>query len=682
MSFLFPSFLFALFAVAIPVIIHLFNFRRYKKVYFSNVKFLKNIQFQTSSGRQLKNILILLSRIFAIIFLVLAFSQPYIPAKNALKGFRNQVVSIFVDNSYSMETVNKEGTLLDEAKRRAKEIASTYSLNDKFQILTNDFEGKHQRLLNYEEFLTAIDEIKASSQNRSISQIISKQNDVFSAEPNSKKTIYIASDFQKNLFTDEAIITESTVTIRLIRLNANSSPNISIDSVWLTSPIHKAGQTGKIVIKLRNNSDQKADNIPIKLNLNSQQKAISSLSFEPRASKLDTLSFSGLTNGWQKGEISITDYPVIFDDKFYFTFNIERSLPLLIINGNTESAYLNALFNSDLFFKVNNVQSGNINYSGLNNYPLIILNEVKDISSGLIQQLKSYTKYGGSLLIFPSLHGDLSPLKSLLQSLGADIPEEIVVQNTKAASINLQHPIFKGVFERVPKNLDLPVVKKYIRYSLKSNTNRQSLLELPGRRGFFNDYKLGKGNLYLSAVPLIEEASNFARHSLFVPIMFQLSLLSQRNQRLFYTLGENQYLEIPKIALKANQTLKLHNQSFEAIPDVRQQENYTQLYIDDQIKQTGIYELLKSDSIISVLAFNDNRSESDLSYVDKTDLEGKFKNQKVEVFQPGEESMVNKLQSVNQGIQLWKVCLILSLLSLAIETLLIRFYNKKTSKLN
>src|SRR5476651_564200 len=98
MHFLYPAFLFALSALAIPVLIHLFNFRRYQKVYFSNVQFLKEVQEQQSSRKNLKERLILAARLMALAFLVLAFAKPYIPGKNAANAGKQQAVSIFVDN--------------------------------------------------------------------------------------------------------------------------------------------------------------------------------------------------------------------------------------------------------------------------------------------------------------------------------------------------------------------------------------------------------------------------------------------------------------------------------------------------------------------------------------------------------------------------------------------------------
>jgi hypothetical protein len=680
MRFLSSGFLFALLALAIPIIIHLFNFRRFKKVYFSNVRFLKSVQIQTSSRQHLKDRLILAARLLALAFLVFAFAQPYIPHKQKKDAYQSQVLSVFIDNSYSMEAVNKEGTLLDEAKRRAREIASAYSLNDKFQILTHDFEGRFQRLLNYDEFLAAVEEVQISPANRDLNQIIRRQQDVFSRDPHARKTVYVISDFQNNILPQAPVKTDSAVAVRLVRLKSNPQPNVSIDSVWFASAIHKPDDAEQLLVKLRNNSDEEAENVPIKVNINRQQKAIGSLSIRPRASSVDTLSFSGLKAGWQEGEIQITDFPVVFDDRFYFSFRVQQYIPLLIINGGSENEYLNSVYKSDAFFKVTNVSSGNINYSGLTTYPLIILNELGQISDGLIQQLRNYTGKGGSLLIFPELQSKQEDLTKLLQALGTDIPSGIVEAETRVTTIDLQHPIFKGVFEHIPQKLDLPTAKRYLRYGNRSNTTRQNILGFPGITAFFSGYRMGKGKIYLSAVPLSDETSNFARHSVFVPIMYQTALLSLHDQSLFHKLNRDQVIELPKLTLGANQNLKLRKDEFEVIPDLRQEENVSQLYVADQLRETGNYQLLKADSLHAVLSFNDPGPESDLSYASDRAIAGKFPDRKIELFEPSAGSMQGDVKSLNQGTPLWKLCIVLSLLFLAVEIVLIRFYKKLHTK--
>src|SRR3954470_10541393 len=100
MSFLYPSFLWALAALAIPIVIHLFNFRRTTRIYFSNTRFLKLVKEVTTAKRRLKHYLILASRLFFLLFLILAFAQPIIPAREQLGNGKSIV--LYIDNSQSM----------------------------------------------------------------------------------------------------------------------------------------------------------------------------------------------------------------------------------------------------------------------------------------------------------------------------------------------------------------------------------------------------------------------------------------------------------------------------------------------------------------------------------------------------------------------------------------------------
>lgn len=676
MNFLFPGFLFALAAVIIPVLIHLFNFRKFKKVYFSNVRFLKSVEQQTTSAQKVRNRLILLCRTLAVVFIVLAFARPYIPDGENISGGKPQVVSIYIDNSYSLETVNRSGSLLDEAKRRAREIAAAYGLNDKFHLLTNDFEGAHQRLLTYEDFIEAVEDVKISSNSRSIRQIVNRQSEIFVTEPKARKTVFIISDFQKNLLDNEKTFVDSTVSIRLVQLKANALPNISVDSVWFTSPVHRQGETEKLVVRLQNNSEETANNVPIKLTINGQQKALGSISIAARSTAADTLSFSGLPSGWQQGEISISDYPVTFDDRFYFSFRVYTDLPVLAINGSSINTYLQALFRSDAFFSLENVSAGGVNYSALNSFPLIILNEVQNISSGLSQSLSQYVKAGGSLVVFPSTDGDLTSFKAFLQTLGTDLPEEIVSGEGKVVTVNFEHPVFEGVFERVPQNLELPAAKKYVRYVRSSGSAKRSIMDFAGGRTFFAEYPSARGKVYLSAVPLNEEGSNLVKHSIFVPLMYQTALSSMKSQRLFYELGRDQLLTTNKVVLSAGQTLKLGKDGFEAIPEVRQTESGSLIYVADQMRESGNYTLTRGDSLLAMISFNDNRTESDLSYATSAELTDQFSGSEPEIFEPMDASIQNAVAASNFGTQLWKVCLILTLIFLVSEAVLVRFYNK------
>jgi hypothetical protein len=676
MHFLYPAFLFALLTLAIPVLVHLFNFRRYKKVLFSNVQFLKEVQEQQASRRNLKERLILAARLLALLFLVFAFARPYISKQDDANTGKQQVVSIFVDNSYSMQTLNREGSLLDEARQRAKQIASAYSINDRFQLLTQDFEGKHQRLLNRDEFNDAVDAVKISPQSKTIGQITARQQSLLNMQAGAVKSSYIISDFQKNIAGKSADKVNDNIPVNLVQLKASTLPNVAVDSVGLLNATHRPGESEKLVVKLRNYADKPAEQIPLKLIINGVQKAIGSFTVNARSAQTDTLTFSGLQAGWQRGEIQLQDNPIKFDNSFYFSFNVNKQLPILLIDDGIPNKYLNSVFAADPFFAAKRVQDGNVDYAGLNTYPLIILSDIKTISAGLAQQLKNYVSKGGTLMVFPSAEADISSYRALLQPMGAAYPERIVTEATKVSAINLQNSVFKNTFEAFPQNPDLPQVKKY--YSLSPAAKSGSyLMKLQTGQSVWEGYNSAKGKVYLCAVPLDETFSNLPVHALFVPVMFRVAILSGHDQPLFYTLGDNQVIETIALQSTEKQLIKMVKGSQTIIPDVQQQEGSTLLYLPDELKETGIYDLKKQDSTAAVLAFNDNRSESDLSYLNNNELGNLFARQATLL--EGNNLNTNRINGpANSGLQLWKLCIILALLFLAAEILLIRFY--KTDK--
>ncbi|HEY9535776.1 MAG TPA: BatA domain-containing protein [Mucilaginibacter sp.] len=676
MHFIYPAFLFALVSLAIPVLIHLFNFRRYQKIYFSNVQFLKEIQEQQSSRRNLKERLILAARLLALTFLVLAFARPYISNHNNTKAGAQRVVSVFVDNSYSMQTLNREGSLLDEAKRRAKEIASAYSLNDKFQLLTQDFEGKHQRLLSRDEFNDAVDVVQISPRSRSLQQIVDRQQNLLNMQPGASRSVDVISDFQKNISNGQPLKVDTGIHVSLVQLSANTLANVAVDSVWLLSAIHRPGETEKLVVRLHNYANENSTKIPLKLSINSEQKALGGFTINAHAVQNDTLTFSGLKPGWQRGEITLQDNPVTFDNKFYFSFNVKQQMPVLLIDGGTANQYLKALFSTDQFFTTSRTADGNVDYAALSTYPLIVLSDVKAISAGLSQQLKVYVSKGGTLAVFPAVDADLNNYKTFLQQMGAAYPEKLLTENIRVSALNLQNAVFKNIFEDFPQNPDLPVIKKYYQLSSASGVN-ESLMQIQGGGTFWAGYNNGKGKVYVAAVPLNEDFSNLPRHALFVPIMFRIALLSGQDQPLFYTLGHDETIEAPPVQSSDKQLLKLVKGKKSVIPDVKQQEGSTLLYVSDQLQETGLYDLKRQDSTISVMAFNDNRSESDLSYYTPHQLD-KILVDKGNVIEPTGGGVKDIVSQADFGVQLWKLCIILALIFLAAEILLTRYVNIKT----
>jgi len=487
------------------------------------------------------------------------------------------------------------------------------------------------------------------------------------------RSLYVISDFQKNMAGSQSVKADTGQHISLVQLKASTLPNVAVDSVALLSAIHRPGESEKLVVRLHNYAGETAEKIPLKLLVNGAQKALGSYTIKARAVQYDTITFSGLQAGWQRAEISLQDNPVTFDNQFYFSFNVRQQMPVLLIDGGTPNPYLNAVFAADPFFNARHVPDGNIDYASLNTYPLIVLSDLNAISTGLAQQLKTYVNKGGTLLVFPSNDADLTSYRALLEPLNAAYPEKLLIGDTKVSGINLQNQVFKNIFEDFPQNPDLPVVKKYYTLSSSSNNRSENIMFLPGRLPFWTGYSSGRGKVYVSAVALDEDFSNLPRHALFLPVMFRIALLSGHDQPLFYTLGADETIEVPPVQTNPKQLLKLVKQGQSIIPEVKQEEGSTLLYMADRLQETGIYDLKKQDSTVAVIAFNDNRSESDLSYLSGSELSALVP-RAATVLASGKASLKSMVTESNFGLQLWKLCIILALIFLGVEIALIRFF--------
>src|SRR5581483_2619193 len=228
MNFVFPSFLYALSAVSVPILIHLFNFRRYKKLYFSNVRFLQEVVTESRSRSRLKHWLVLLCRILVVAFLVFAFAQPYIPLKNNVISAGGKAVSIFVDNSFSMNAVAQNGTLLEEAKTKATQIAASLNPADKVQLISQDFDDAQERRLNKDEFIEELKGLKTSPDSRQLSEIEKRQQENLLHSGSPIKESFIISDFQKSFSDLSAFHPDASITTDMVPVVAEARNNISI----------------------------------------------------------------------------------------------------------------------------------------------------------------------------------------------------------------------------------------------------------------------------------------------------------------------------------------------------------------------------------------------------------------------------------------------------------------------
>lgn len=674
MQFLYPTFLIASLAIAIPIIIHLFYFRRFKKVYFTNVKFLKEVKEETSARQKLRNLLVLLMRCLTVLALVFAFAQPFIPQGTEVKQGEN-AISIFVDNSFSMQSLSEDVPLVEKAKQRAREIVNAYQEEDRFQVLTNDFEGKLQRLVSKEEALALVDEIKTTPAVRTISQVLSRQKQVLSTSTVPNELSFIISDFQENI-TDLSNLKDTSLQVNLVPLQAVQENNVSIDSAWFEAPVRTLNQPNVLFVKTKNWGNDDAENVRLSVTYGGESKPVGTLNIPAGAEVVDTVVININKTGWHEAVLNLTDYPVQFDDSYFFSFHVAEFLNVLVINDLTPDARLDAAFQSAGYFKVANQLARNLDYSTFPGYQLIICNGVKSISSGLSFELAEYVKNGGNLLAFPAKDADLNSWNSFLKNMPSDDLQPFEGTERQVTDINTEEFVFRDVFENHSANLRLPSTLGNFKIGTSARIAGERLLTYRDGSTFLSKYSSGNGIFYLCAAPLSDDFSNLASSGeIFVPMLYKMAISSARSRPIAYTIGTDEVIETDNHVHGGDSVYKLRGQKEEFIPQQRIVASKLFLTLQDESLDAGYYDLfLQPDTILAKFAFNYDRRESDLRYFSVDELEQQLPKNVNVVGGNALADLTDVIAERSTGILLWKWFVVLALLALGAEVLLLRFW--------
>ncbi len=685
MNFLFPTFLIGLAAIAIPIIIHLFNFRKYKKVYFTNVQFLKELKQESDSKSKLKEWLILAMRIFAIACLVFAFAQPLIPGKvKTVQG--EKAISIYIDNSFSMESTNKKGTLLENAKTFATEIANTFNASDKFQLLTNDFEGKHQRFISKEEFIEQLNDVKISSATKSINDVIKRQQDFLQNSSSKNRRIFLLSDFQKNTSVISKTDIDTSISISCIPIISSEVNNVYIDSVWFETPVQQYETQQIIHAVIINKSNKDIENGSLKLYINDVQVSLASFNVSAGNKKDVSISFTVKIKGINKGVLKIEDYPITYDDNFYFSFNAQTTINTLVVNGKetkTAGNFRSLMQNDSLFvYKENNEAS--IDYSVFSKTNIIVLNELSTLTSGLTSELQKFVSNGGSVVIFPNKKSDITAYNTSFQNLQLPQIIKLDTANIKTQSINFEQGLYEGVFDKIDQRMDLPKVFEHFEFTQTTNSNSQALVLLQNGQFLISLNTFGNGKVYVFSIPSDETSSNLLKHALFVPTLIKMSILSLKPSPIYYKTAMNEVISLsstsnfsdkPLHIVKVDASAGSATNKVDVIPEHRLLNNSTVLFTQNQITEAGHYNVEENNVVVKDLAFNFDRKESDMNFMSQEDLQKQIDEKGLRnmgIIEPNEKNLTNALQEVNDGKKLWKLFLILALVFLAAEILIIR----------
>jgi len=654
MSFAYPGFLWALTLLAIPVIIHLFNFRRTTRILFSNTRLLNQVKQETTQKRRLKQFLVLASRLLFLLFLVLAFAQPFLPAAEQITAGRE--VTLYIDNSYSMTSAIGEQTrALDAGINFTRDVVSLFPPDTRYKLLTNDFAPFSNSYKTKTELLDLLTQVRLSPVSRTYNEIrgraLLQDNEMF-----------WVSDFQKSTLELEGAPVDSSNSIHLVALPLEGASNIFVDSVFLEDPFIVAGQPNTLHVRIRNAGIKAREGLVIKLTINEVQSGTASVDLDPQAMAVVKFDLSQGLRGMNRLELSFTDFPVSFDNLFYLTLNLSSKIRIVEVSASKQ--FVSKVFGNTDLFAYRAFSPGNVDLGILSQADLVILDGIDQPDAGLVSTIRAYQQGPGTLLIVPSPSSTGVGQRQLAGNLPLTRAENSVMQELDKP--DYQNPFFENVFEEQSPSLSMPRAKPVWTWG----TDRSALLRFKDGTPFLSR----SGNTYVLASPLNEAWSDFQNHAIFVPVMYRMAASGHRiSQKPYYLLSDRlATLQMDSLGGEAPVTLSGKQ---EIVPVQRRNGDRVILEIPRFSVDPGFYTARIQSDTLGLIAFDMDKRESMLDQWEPEEVKALLGGgNNISIFQPAAQgSFTNEIKERYLGRQLWKYALLTALLFLLAEVLLIRF---------
>lgn len=663
MTFLYPTFLWALTALSIPVIIHLFNFRRTTRVYFSNTRFLKQVKEATTAKRRLKHYLILVSRILFLLFLIITFCQPVIPAEEQLTS--NPDLVLYLDNSQSMSAQMDDKTRgLDAAITFAKSIAEVFPPDTRYKLITNDFSPFSNTFKTKPEVLDLLTQIRLSPVSRTLEEVMEKINQDKGVR---RREVFWISDLQKSTLGNVTSAVDSSMKLHLVPIQYGQQANVFVDSAYLENPFSTGGGKNVLHVKIRNDGKREVNQLNLKLSLNDIQAGTSAVDIPQGGVSEAEFDLATSLSGLNTAKISFNDFPVSFDNEFYVAVNFTSKIRVIEIKNTNSRTAVEKVFGNETIFNFKSFSVSNFNYSLLDQADLVVVNGLNSMESSLTSALRSYINKFGTVLMIPGTQPQVDNLKVFLQLPSLKLLD--AKTQLELGRPDFSNPFFENVFEEKSVALAMPKATKMLDWG----SDRTAVLHFRNDQPFLSRFHQG-GQLYLLSCALDESQTDFFNHALFVPVMYRIAASGKRDDmKPYYTLRES-FIKLHVDSLRGEEPLKWVGEE-EVVPAQRKINDDVIFDIPKFSMAKGFYKVVMQNDTVNLLAFNLDRAESLMDQYHGEDLEKMLgSGDNISIFKLGSADTFSKeIKERYLGKPLWKYALGLAIFFLLVEILLIRF---------
>jgi len=634
MQFKHPEILYFLFLLVLPILVHLFQLRRFKKEYFTNVRLLKELSIQTRKSSKIKKWLLLFTRLLLLACIIIAFAQPFFNAKDN-KNSTNEMY-IVLDNSFSMQAKGKKGELL---KRAVQELLENTPEKQSFSLLTNS-----ETFWN-----TDIKSIQKELQNIKYSatpfQLESAMGKIKSRKTPFNKDIIIITD-AIGVTQNQLKSIDSKFNTYFINPEAEQKNNVSIDSVFIQQTLNDFYEIG---VKLTSYDTQK-NPTPIALYNGNKLIAKTLITFEKQEK---TINFTIPKKDFN-GYASISDNGLKYDNMFYFSITKPKKTNVLCI-GNLEKNTFLARIYTQKEFEYSNTTLTTLDYNLIEKQNVIVLNEIEKIPQALETTLKSFVEKGGNVVVIPSSENTASELSQFLNVFGK-IQIGSLQNNTKLVTkIAFQNELFSSVFEKQVVNFQYPFTKSA--FEIKATT--PPILSFEDQSVFLTELKKQIASVYVFSAPINKVNSNFQNSPLIVPVFYKMAQNSTNTGVNALVIGNNMPFLIDT-TLSKDEIVTVKNSVEKFIPTQQIMNNKVLLSFHENPTIDGNFGIYKQEEFLQNISFNFDRTEGNLNLYN-ADLLSDFK------VINSVETVFNTLQTDRSNNEIWRLFVLLTLLFLVIE---------------
>ncbi len=690
MHWLHPIWLWGLTALSVPILVHLFSFRRARKVAFSQTAFLQEVRRETKSRSRLRHLLILLMRLLAMAALILAFAEPVFEADRGTGG--HKMVSIYIDNSPSMQGEGRNGGLLETAKIQATSIVDWYEATDRFHVLTTGFLAEDQRMLSQKEALERIALVVPAHAAQPIEAVMMRQMERLQQAGESTPNAFVFSDLQKsshgNIPRAQAP-GDSSLALRFVAQMPVFKPNVRIDSAWFEAPMRLAGRSERLHVRIAHDASRPLQGLPLSLHIDGERVAIGGFDLQPGRATDTVLTYSHPGLGLQHGIIRLDDAPVVFDDAFYMGYEVVEQIKTALVIGDAATVYeevaLGRIFSDEQQFALDIQSEGAARFAEIERADLVVIAGVRNPSSGWIEVLVNLIEGGGSVLFIPPA-GELGTgWGQLMARLGTSGfgPWTALEEPVRLGEIHDKHPHFLGVFNNLSERIDLPNVRGWHSRPGQSLRGDRPLLSFPGGDAFITAGAFGSGKFYALSSPLQSEWNNLAHHALWVPTLLRMAENARQTPLISATAGRESRILIGGAQMRTDAPWTIEPGGLR--PAVQNVPGGIAIEIESGSLSPGNYEIVQLDpsglgSERYALGVNPDPRESELASWEVDEFSKKLKAagwSRGEVLSGEVESVVRAVGASEGQRPLWMYLIAAGLAFLAIEMLLLKLGRSK-----